>query len=168
MIHAESGGSACRDHDDGQPDTETQHQGYAQGDLAELQAEQQNGDCRRTRDQPACEAESDDLSSGDSAVGEAATDCVGMLALVGVLEAWRVDVQATMVVIMVTACMMALPLAAAVVVVVTVLGMMGVCGSRNWPRHVLTSIQTAMAMIMIADATWKWGSLVSGFHCDPR
>ena len=94
MVHAESGGGACRDHDDSQPDAEAEHQSNAQGELAKLQTEQQNGDCRRTRDQPACEPEGDDQAGGDIAICKAAADSGGVLALMSILEARCADIQA--------------------------------------------------------------------------
>ena len=94
MVHAEGGGSTCRHHDDGQADAEAQHQGNAQGEFAKLQAEQQDGDRCRTRDQAAGEAEGDDLGCCDVAIGKALADGGGVLALMGILEARRADVEA--------------------------------------------------------------------------
>ena len=53
----------------------------------------QHGDSCRAGDQPAREAEQDDLAGGDVAVAEALADVVGMRALMGILVALQRQLQ---------------------------------------------------------------------------
>ena len=78
MAHAQRGDRPGGHQGQGQADAEADDQRGAERDLLQLEAQQQNGDGRRAGDQPAGQAEQQDLSGGDVPAGEAALDIAGM------------------------------------------------------------------------------------------
>ena len=86
VANAEGGDGSGKDHGGGEAEAETNHQGEAEGEFFQLQADEQNRERGRAGHEAAGEAEEDDLRGGDGTVGKAAFDVGGVGAFVGVLK----------------------------------------------------------------------------------
>nr|BFE89930.1 hypothetical protein GCM10020185_04660 [Pseudomonas brassicacearum subsp. brassicacearum] len=117
-----------------QADAEAQDEQAAQRDFFDLETQQQDGNGRGARNQPARQAEHDDLAGGDLPVGEALADIIGMRLFVGVLVTLQRQRQAfgfgMPVVMFVVVVMM--------IVIVIVIVMMVVVTLRE-PEHLLAA-----------------------------
>ena len=97
MPDGERGQRADRDERDGQSQTERQHDGEPEGELFELQADQQHRKRGGTGQQPARQPEQDQLPRRHLPVGKAVLKLPGMFALVGICKFFAVRAGGRMV-----------------------------------------------------------------------
>ena len=87
VLHAPGGEGAGEDHGQRQPEAERGHEGKAEGDFFELEADEQDREGRRAGQEAAGQAEEHDLGCGDGAAGETLRDLLGVRAFVVIFKA---------------------------------------------------------------------------------
>ena len=100
-MHAPRRQRSCGDHRDCETKAETKHQGKPERKFLQLQADQQHGQRRRTRQEAARQSKEHNLPGGDRAIGEAFLYVAGMRPFMGVLVFTIGQIHRAMVMMMV-------------------------------------------------------------------